>query len=90
MKIVVNKCFGGFSVSEKVKEALGLCSVYDEVERDDPKLIHLVETLGDDANGRSARLRIVEIPDEATDWEIDEYDGAEKIIYVLDGLIWHA
>ena len=90
MKIVVNKCFGGFSVSEKVRDALGLNSVYGEIDRTDPKLIELVETLGDEANGRAARLRIVNIPDDSTDWEIDEYDGAERVLFVVNGKIGHA
>lgn len=90
MKIVVNKCFGGFSVSEKVRDALGLNSVYGEVDRTDPKLIELVETLGDEASGRAARLRIVNIPDDSTDWEIDEYDGAEGVLFVVNGKIGHA
>lgn len=90
MKIVVNKCFGGFSVSEKVRDALGLNLVYGEVDRTDPKLIELVEALGDEANGRSARLRIVNIPDDSTDWEIDEYDGAERVLFVVNGKIGRA
>lgn len=36
------------------------------------------------------RLEVVEIPEEATDWEIDEYDGQESITYVVDGKIYHA
>ena len=80
MKIVVNKCFGGFSISEKVRDALGLDSVYDEVDRTDPN----------EASGRAARLRIVNIPDNSTDWEIDEYDGAEGVLFVVNGKIGHA
>lgn len=90
MKIVVNKSFGGFSLSEKVMDTLGLDSPYGIVDRDDPQLIELVETLGDEANGRYSRLRVVNIPDDVTDWEITEYDGAEGVIYVLDGKIGHA
>ena len=32
----------------------------------------------------------VEIPDEATDWEVLDHDGLEHVIYVLDGTIYHA
>jgi hypothetical protein len=43
-----------------------------------PKLIQVVEELGEKANGQFAKLRIIEIPD-GVDWEIDEYDGSEKV-----------
>ena len=28
--------------------------------------------------------------DEATDWEMDDYDGIETITYVVDGKLYHA
>lgn len=92
MKIVINKCFGGFGLSEKAKEILGIDNSFDEyqIDRNDPKLIEVVETLGDEANGHYARLRIVNIPDDATDWELDEYDGAEKVLFVVNGKIGRA
>ena len=49
-----------------------------DLERNDPTLIEVVEELGEEASGRCAKLRIVEIPDNA-DWEIDEYDGMEHV-----------
>lgn len=90
MKIVVNRCYGSFSLSEKARDLLGLKSVYDNVDRTDPRLIEVVETLGDEASGRAARLRIVNIPNDSTDWELDEYDGAESVIFVVNGKIGHA
>ena len=92
MKIVINKCFGGFGLSEKAREILGIDNSFDEyqIDRNDPKLIEVVETLGDEANGNYARLRVVNIPDDATDWEIDEYDGAEKVLFVVNGKIGRA
>ena len=90
MKIVVNKCYGGFRLSEKARDLLGLDSVYDNVDRTDPQLIKVVEELGDEASGRSARLRVVHIPDDSTDWEIDEYDGAERVLFVVNGKIGRA
>ena len=46
-----------------------------------------VETLGDKASGNSARLRIVEIPDDV-EWKIEEYDGYEHVAEVHR--TWHA
>ena len=51
---------------------------WDDGERTDPALIQVIEELGAEANGDSANLAIVEIPD-GVDYEIDEYDGIESI-----------
>lgn len=89
MKICINACFGGFGLSDEALQMLGFETRYPQISRTDPRLIEVVSTLGEAANGFCARLAIVDIPDEATDWEIDEYDGAEGIIYVLDGKLHH-
>jgi hypothetical protein len=84
MKIVVNKCFGGFSLSQEAYKELGLpwdkhgYAYNSEEFRNDPKLVEVVERLGDAANGRHAELRVVEIPDGIL-WEIDDYDGVETV-----------
>lgn len=46
-----------------------------------PDLVDVVESLGEKANGRHARLKIIEIPDDVN-WEIDEYDGYEHVAEV--------
>ena len=46
--------------------------------RDDEHLVKVVEELGSDANGKHAKLRVVELPD-GVDWVIDEYDGRETV-----------
>lgn len=97
-KIVINRCFGSFGLSEKVMDRLVEMLGYDEDgyirdfdgERDNPNLVAVVEELGDEANAMCAKLEIVEIPDEATDYYIDEYDGLESVIYVVDGKIHFA
>jgi len=43
-----------------------------------PDLINIVEKLGDAANGASAKLKIVKIPDDV-EWTIEEYDGLEWV-----------
>ena len=49
-----------------------------KIQRDDPYLVEVVETLGGKANGRCSNLVVVEIPD-GVQWEITEYDGLESI-----------
>jgi hypothetical protein len=82
MKVVINKCYGGFGLSKEAYEYLGLDwdgygYKYDD-NRTDPKLVECVETLGDIASGSLAELKVVEIPDDVK-WEIDDYDGVETI-----------
>lgn len=96
MKIVINKCFGSFGVSGK------LCKIWNDENyeerktydfdsikmRTDPAFIELVERLGDSACYWGSDLKTVDIPDEATDFMIDEYDGMEKIIAVVNGKLY--
>jgi len=92
MEIVLNKCFGGFSLSKSACERLGIddSDFYDEKEfRSSSRLVECVRALGDFANGDYAELEIVEIPSDVTDWEINDYDGAESITYVLNGKLHH-
>ena len=133
MKIVINKCYGGFGLSDKAVEMImnrkglncfryvqtkykysdrvneftrcdeteannHLCvyyvtkdlgektnnlpiefywSVYS-IDRNDADLIAVVEKLGEEANGKFSKIKIVEIPDDVN-WYIDEYDGIEVI-----------
>ena len=126
-KIVINKDYGGCSLSPKAVELLAAKKGHDKIywftvdyknqgresemipcedptnaiftmayttpdaqentslsshpgndERDDPDLVAVVEELGEAANSRYARLRIVEVPDDV-EWQIEEYDGLEWI-----------
>lgn len=83
MKVVINTCYGGFSLSEKGKELYqslsGKSDVYDwDIDRDDPLLVQVVESLGSAADGFCAELKVVEIP-EGINWGIAEYDGREHL-----------
>ena len=87
MKIVINRCFGGFSLSaEGVKRYRELSGELDATDyhvgrnlgRDDKFLVQVVDELGPKASARYANLEVVEIPDDVK-WEISEYDGAETI-----------
>lgn len=75
MKIVINKQQGEFSLSEEAIQLLNK----KEFTRDDPDLVKIVEILKEKANGKNAKLKIVEIPD-GTNWKIKDYYGLEWII----------
>jgi hypothetical protein len=78
-KIVVNKCFGGFGLSDEAAERIGLDHVDTwELDRSDGRLVAVVEELGDRANGAHAELGIVEVPD-GVEWAIEECDGKEWV-----------
>ena len=51
----------------------------NDVKRDDSILIKVIKELGKKADGKCAKLSIVEIPDDV-EWEIEEYDGVEKVV----------
>ena len=56
-----------------------------ETKRDNPELVAAVEKLGDAANSRYSKLKVVEIPDNVK-WHIEEYDGNERI--AEDHMTW--
>jgi len=100
MKIVINRDYGGFGLSEEahafIAKRKGWTHACDDWDNDywysepgkavyssdllryDPDLVAAVETLGADANGRYADLKIVTVPDNV-DWYIHEYDGLEEV-----------
>lgn len=88
MFIVLNKCYGGFSVSDSLASACGTWS-HDEDLRFNPIVISAVQQDSEAASGYAANLEVVEIPDNATDYEIDEYDGYETVTYVQNGKLFH-
>lgn len=94
MKMVLNRNRGGFNLNIPQD----FCDTYDlgdawgvrnDIKRDDPRLVKWVEDRAD-RRGKCGDLAVVEIPDSCTDWEIDEYDGIESIVYVVDGKLHHA
>lgn len=88
MKIVINKCYGGYGLSDWALKELGI-EYSDEINRTQPDLISLIENFPEMVNGDFAKLSVVEIPDETTDWEIFDYDGLESITYVINGKLFH-
>lgn len=91
MEIIINECFGGFSLSHEglslynaKRKASGKKRVQhslDIKDRTDPLLVQVVRELGEKANGRCAKLVIKTIPlDYIGCYEIDEYDGGESLV----------
>jgi hypothetical protein len=83
MKIVINDCHGAFGLSKTAlalfnERAGAIITNEDDIKRNDPILVEIVEQLGEAANGEFAELKVVEIPDDA-EWMIQEYDGDEWI-----------
>jgi hypothetical protein len=89
LKIVINNCHGGFSLSEKAQKLFCQYSMiewkdwqedwsYYDIERNNQYLVRVVEELDNEANGRFSELKVVDIPDEV-EWQIDEYDGLEWV-----------
>jgi hypothetical protein len=84
-KVVINKCYGGFGLSdlamEEYKNRKNILKeeIYDfELERDDPILIEIVLELKEKANRELSELKVVEIPD-GIKYTIEEYDGIEWV-----------
>ena len=88
MKFVINTCYGGFGINSKWEtENCGTDCKKDCHEC--AKLIHAIEKR-ENVNDDFSKLTVVEIPNEATDYEILEYDGCESLLYVLNGKIRYA
>ena len=85
-KILVNLDFGGFGIKkEYFEDFMERTHGLDDI-REDEKLITLVEQ-GFDIGDDYSDIGIAEIPDNATDYYINEYDGKEEVLYVVDGKI---
>ena len=87
-KVVINGCYGGFSLSEKAsnylinKYGIDIDPKYgylpDDFQRHDKRLVEVVEFLGQsEASGDCARLVIETIYDPI--YRVSEYDGYESI-----------
>lgn len=83
MKYVINNEFGGFSVPANLIKENNWNNkyLYSEEIRTDIKLIEWVENHPDD------ELAIVDIPEEATDFMVNDYDGKETVFAVINGKI---
>lgn len=87
MRIVINKSFGGFSVSEDFckhynipyKNLSGYIAPIGGIERTDKRLIEYIDTYGSEAaSGKGSCLVVMEVPKGCL-YQIDEYDGCESL-----------
>lgn len=85
MKIVVNRSKGeksGYKLSKEACDMLGTDDPYIfflQEDRTNPDLIHVIELLQERANGDTADLRVIEIPDELETKD----DGGHRV------RLWH-
>ena len=62
----------------RYKDSNDLCWSERDIQRNDPILVQVVKELGELANGRFAKLKLVDIPLDIQ-WAIEEYDGDEWV-----------
>jgi hypothetical protein len=107
MKIAINRCFGGFNLSQAAYKRLvdlhkvpvltrdvpepnefvvfdvegyGYFSEWHHKEfRADPRVIEVIEAMGEAANGACSELKVVDAQ-VGDDWYIEEHDGKERIV----------
>ena len=96
-KIVINRCFGGFSLSKKASMLLneqygtnvdseyGYTDCHD-IPRHHKGLVEIVETLGTSANGMCAALKVVCLHSPV--YRIHDYDGMEEVEELGDESSW--
>ena len=89
VKVVYNRCFGGFGLSDEALKRLielgctevetdgGYYHLPCDFPRHHPLLVKVVEELGEKANGDFANLKIATIEDNR--YIINEYDGQESV-----------
>lgn len=82
-KVVINGCHGGFGLSEQARDLYQRisgepCPEDWDLDRTNAHLVTVVEALGEQADARYARLKVVEVPDEVQ-WTIEDYDGVEWV-----------
>ncbi len=89
MKIVINTRYGGFGINSKWRAKNCKEGCYEDRQkcRKCAKLIRAIEEKEERIDNDFSELTVVEIPNEATDYQILEYDGYEALLYVLDGKI---
>jgi len=76
---------GSFSTTYYTDENNTQYFFEQDIERNDPHLVQVVEELLDKADGSYAKLKIVQVPDDVK-WHIKEYGGYEHV--AEDHRVW--
>lgn len=88
-QVVINQCYGGFSLSAAAEAAWESRTDREfdswDVPRHDPDLIAIVKLFGKEANGGSSDLIVETIP--GNQYRIHKYDGAETL-YTPENTKW--
>lgn len=82
MKLVISRSYNGFFYSGRHWRLVHDC--YND--RGNLTLVKMVEKFPEQFIG----LVVVNIPEKATDYTIEEFDGFEVVFYVVDGKIHKA
>ena len=86
-RIVINRCYGGFGLSDLATQRYRELAWIPEEEvfwtydipRDSKILLQVIDELGaQESSGPHAELKVIEVP-EGVKWHIGEYDGMEWI-----------
>lgn len=90
--VVINNCYGGFSVSKICRAKMAELGIIGSdirfgFERHDTRLIQAIQEIGlESSNGRHSDLQFVTIPTcMLKHYRIDDYDGMESIIFDVAG-----
>lgn len=84
MTILCNRTYGMYKHTEEFVEHFGLESHWDACEEEDRTNPEYIEFYRTHARGS---IGFCTVPDNATDWVLQEYDGLESVLYVVDGKI---
>lgn len=88
MKYVINEAFGGFEIPDEVLNNPKFITIENPDDFDDSPDIRTNPILIDWVkHNPNSELAIVNIPDEATDYMINDYDGYESVYAVINGKI---
>ncbi len=91
-KVVINRAsYSWFRLSEKAVRRYEEISgkelpSWDDISRHDPALVQVVEELGEDANGDTARLFVEEIP--GNRYRIEKDDRREEEVFCPEDENW--
>ena len=92
MKIVINNCYGGMDTEHQAlrTDPDFIAKVEAGFDGKEKNHFEFTTTGGEKRSfdfGRLEHLIVVEIPDESTDYYINDYDGVESVFYVVNGKI---